>query len=237
MKKIYILIILTAFIGTGLGWFIFIQPKKNEREHNVATSKKIKLPEPKLNSNTSVEQALLKRRSIREFKEGSLTLDEVSQILWAAQGITNARDLKTTPSAGALYPLEVYAVIGNVRGVETGVYKYKPHQHELIKIRDGDVRDYLSNAALGQTYVRTSAVVIVFSAVYERTTHKYGDRGIRYTHMEVGHASQNVYLQAVSLNLGTVVIGAFHDNEVRKILNMPDNEHPLYIMPVGKIKK
>lgn len=132
-------------------------------------------------------------------------------------------------------PVDVYVVIGNVEGVAEGVYKYAPHEHELVKVRDGNVRDEMAVAAVGQTWVGEGAIIIVFSAVYERTTQKYGDRGIRYVHMEVGHAAQNVYLQAVSLNLGTAVVGAFDDEEVRKILNMSDEEDPLYIVPVGKI--
>ena len=125
--------------------------------------------------------------------------------------------------------------VSNVKGVTKGVYKYKPHEHELVKIKDGNARDEVTAEALGQTCVRESAIVIVLSAVYERTTQRYGDRGIRYVQMEAGHAAQNLYLQALSLNLGTVVVGALKDHEVRKILKMPDEEYPLYIMPVGKI--
>jgi len=236
MKKIHIIIMTMALISVGIGGFFMLrQPVGDEYEHSKSINEKIKLPEPKYDSNTSVEKALRERRSIRVYKDEALALAEVSQILWAAQGITNPGGLRTAPSAGALYPLEVYVVIGNVEGVTKGVYKYKPHEHELVKVRNGDVRDELSVAALGQPWVREGSIVIVFSAVYERTTQKYGDRGIRYVHMEVGHAAQNVYLQAVSLNLGTVVVGAFRDDKVRKILNMPDEEHPLYIMPIGKI--
>ncbi|HAU32268.1 MAG: Nitroreductase family protein [Desulfotomaculum sp. 46_296] len=196
----------------------------------------IKLSEPKYDSKTSIEEALLKRKSVRGYKDEPLTLTEVSQLLWAAQGITEPRrNYRTAPSAGALYPLEVYVVIGNVEGVAKGVYKYKPLEHELVKVKNEDVRNELTAATLGQTWVGEGAIVIIFSAVYKRTTQKYDDRGIRYIHMEVGHAAQNVYLQAVSLGLGTVAVGAFKDNEVRKILNVPDEEYLLYIMPVGKI--
>ena len=237
MKKIHVIIVVMTLIGVGIGvFFMLLQPMENEREPKESINEKIKLPEPKYDSNTSVEQALLERRSVREYKDEPLTLTEVSQLLWAAQGITDPRrDFRTAPSAGVLYPLEVYAVIGDTTGVATGVYKYNSHKHELVKVRNGDVRDKLTIAALGQTWVGEGAIVIVFSTVYERTTQKYGDRGIRYVHIEVGHAAQNVFLQAVSLNLGTVVVGAFKDEEVKKILNMPDEEHPLYMMPVGKI--
>ncbi|MBW9222634.1 SagB/ThcOx family dehydrogenase [Methanothermococcus sp. SCGC AD-155-C09] len=221
-------------MGIGIGG-VFVLPG-NEREPKESVGEIIKLPEPRYDSETSIEEALLKRRSIRTYKNESLTIAEVSQLLWASQGITDLEmGFRTAPSAGALYPLELYVVIGNVQGIPKGVYKYNPYKHELVKVKDGDVRVELAVASLGQTWVRDGAIVIVFSAIYERTTEKYGDRGIRYVHMEVGHAAQNVYLQAVSLNLGTVVVGAFRDDSVREILNMSDKEHPLYIMPVGRI--
>ena len=236
MKKIHAIYVIISIIlmGIGIGG-VFILPG-NEREPKESVGEIIKLPEPRYDSETSIEEALLKRRSIRTYKNESLTIAEVSQLLWASQGITDLEmGFRTAPSAGALYPLEVYVVIGNVQGISKGVYKYNPYKHELVKVKDGDVRDKLAIASLGQTWVRDGAIVIVFSAIYERTTEKYGDRGIRYVHMEVGHAAQNVYLQGVSLNLGTVVVGAFRDDRVREILNMSDKEHPLYIMPVGRI--
>jgi SagB-type dehydrogenase family enzyme len=199
-------------------------------------SETIKLPEPLQDSKTSVEKAILKRRSARSFKDSSLTLAEVSQLLWAAQGITSPRGLRTAPSAGALYPLEVYIVAGNVDALLDGIYHYRPVRHELVRLIKGDKRTELCAAALGQTSVRNAAAVIVFAAVYEKTTVKYGDRGIQYVHMETGHAAQNVFLQAVPLNLGTVVIGAFYDDGVRKVLKMSDREKPLYLMPVGRMK-
>ncbi len=195
----------------------------------------IKLPQPVYDSSVSLEESILKRRSIRRYKDEPLTINEVSQLMWAAQGITDRSGLRTAPSAGALYPLEIYVVVGNVDGLSPGIYKYKPHEHELLLIKEGDNRGNLSNAALGQGTVENGAIAIVISAVYERTTSKYGDRGIRYVHMEVGHVGQNISLQAVSLGLGTVVVGAFYDNEVKRIMEMPEEESPLYIMPVGRI--
>ena len=198
-------------------------------------SETIRLPGPAQDSKTSIEKALLKRRSVRSFKDSSLTLAEVSQLLWAAQGITSPGGLRTAPSAGALYPLEIYLVAGNVDALPDGVYHYRPVKHELARVIRGDKRTELCAAALGQTSVRNAAAVIVFAAVYERTTVKYGARGVQYVHMETGHAAQNVSLQAVPLHLGTVVIGAFQDAEVRKVLKMPDREQPLYVMPVGRM--
>ncbi len=200
------------------------------------TPETIKLPEPVHDSKTSIEKALLQRRSARSFQESSLTLAEVSQLLWAAQGITSPRGLRTSPSAGALYPLEMYIVAGNVDALPDGVYHYRPVKHQLVRVITGDKRPALCAAALGQPSVRNAAIVLVFAAVYERTTVKYGARGIQYVHMEAGHAAQNVSLQAVPLNLGTVVIGAFQDDEVKKVLKMPDREQPLYVMPVGRAK-
>lgn len=194
----------------------------------------IRLPDPKYSSSISVEKALRERRSVRKYKNVPLMLSEVSQLLWAAQGITDPHGFRTAPSAGALYPLEVYVVIGNVNNLPNGIYKYSPLGHKLVKIEKGDKRLELSAAALRQPWVADGAVVIILSAVYERTTRKYGERGIRYVHIEAGHAAQNVYLQAVSLNLRTVVIGAFDDTKVKNIIRMSPQEEPLIIMPVGR---
>ena len=197
----------------------------------------IKLPKPKYDSQTSVEEALLRRRSVRNYEAQHLTLAEISQLLWAAQGVTDSTrgwSFRTSPSAGALYPLELYLVAGKVNDLPAGIYKYKPLRHKIVKISDGDIRTELCNASLNQLSVKDAPASIVFAAVYERTSAKYGERAERYVHIEVGHSAQNVYLQAFSLNLGTVVIGAFTDAQVKKIMNLPDNEQPLYIMPVGK---
>lgn len=227
-----------TFISVGIilliiiGWTLMAQ----ESNHKNKDTNVIKLSEPRYDGNVSIERALKKRRSIREYSNKPLTLTEVSQLLWAAQGKTRSTFGRTAPSAGALYPLEVYLVVGNVTDLSKGIYKYQPENHELLRITNMDKQGDLCSAALGQGCVKDGAVVIVFAAVYERTTQKYGQRGIRYVHIEIGHAAQNVYLQAASLNLGTVVVGAFNDNKVHKIMNMPDEEKPLYIMPVGRIK-
>lgn len=235
MKTLVIIVVIV--IAVGIGFFCMLPSLMGvDLEHKEFINEIIKLPEPRYDSETSIEEALSKRRSIRAYKSEPLALAEVSQLLWAAQGITStARGFRTAPSAGALYPLEVYVVIGNVESVTKGVYKYKPHTHELVKVRDKDVRKELAAAARRQTCIGAGSIVIVFSAVYERTTQKYGDRGIKYVHVEVGHAAQNIFLQAVALDLGTVAVGAFKDDKVKNILNMPDEEHPLYLMPVGKI--
>ena len=194
----------------------------------------IKLPEPSYDSEVSLEQSLLNRRSIRSYTGEPLTLQEVSQLLWAAQGLTDPGGLRAAPSAGALYPLELYLVAGDGEDLTAGVYRYQPDGHQLVKTLDGDMRAELAEAALGQAWVKEGAVSIVFTAVYERTTVKYGDRGVRYVHMEAGHAAQNLCLQATALGLGAVTVGAFHDEEVTRLLNLPADEQPLYIIPVGR---
>ena len=195
----------------------------------------IALPEPRYDSNVSVEESILQRRSVRDYSDEALTLPELAQLLWAAQGITDPAGLRAAPSAGATYPLEIYAVVGNVEGIAKGIYRYEPHQHKLTQVVDGEQREALAQAALNQQFIAQAPVNLVITAIYERTTQRYGERGIRYVHMEAGHAAQNVYLQSVTLNLGTVVVGAFNDKQVATVLALPGNEIPLYIIPVGRI--
>jgi len=234
-RKIGAIAVMAALGVTFAYLLVWQSPKPIIVEPRPTVDKiRIKLPEPRYDSNFSIEEALLKRRSIREYTGEPLTLQEVSQLLWAAQGITDPRGFRTAPSAGALYPLEVYVMVGDVENLTEGVYKYKPAEHELLKLTDGDKRAELSEAALGQDWVKEAAIDIVVTAVYERTTVKYGDRGIRYVHMEAGHAAQNLCLQATALNLGTVTVGAFYDEQVKEVLNLPEDEQPLYIIPVGK---
>jgi SagB-type dehydrogenase family enzyme len=192
------------------------------------------LPPPRTGSPMSVEEALLRRRSVRTYREEALALAEVAQLLWAAQGITGAGGLRTAPSAGALYPLEILVVAGNVTGLGSGVYRYHPGGHTLTRIRGGDVRKELAGAALGQKAVGEAPAVLAISAVYARTTAKYGERGIRYVHLEAGHSAQNVCLQATSLGLGTVTVGAFDDRKVHEVLGLDPGEEPLYLIPVGR---
>jgi SagB-type dehydrogenase family enzyme len=195
---------------------------------------RISLPAPQLDSDTSVERALESRRSRRDYPGRPLTLAELSQLLWAAQGITGDRGKRTAPSAGALYPLELLAVARNVAGLPPGVYRYVPASHELESTGAGEEVPSLLPASLMQQWVEQADAVLVFAGVYERTTAKYGERGARYVHIEVGHAAQNVYLQAVSLGLGTTMVGAFDDETVKRILGLKEEEEPLGIMPVGR---
>jgi len=194
----------------------------------------IRLPEPRRDSEISVESVLRRRRSVREFSKEPLTLAEVSQMLWAAQGIIGREGRRTAPSAGATYPLEVFLVTGKEGALPAGVYRYRPQEHELACIAEGDKRAKLAAAALEQDWLTDAPVTIAIAAVYERTARKYRERAERYVHMEVGHAAQNLHLQVVALNLGTVVVGAFDDAEVRRVLALADNEQPVCLLPVGK---
>ncbi len=201
---------------------------------DAATPAVIALPSPELRGSVSLEETLAARRSVRAYAPQSLELKQLGQLLWAAQGITAAGRLRTTPSAGALYPLEVYAVVGDVSGLAPGVYRYRPAGHALVHAATGDVRLPLAEAALGQGWIAQAPVVFVISAVYSRTEKKYGERTQRYVHIEVGHAAENLLLEAVALGLGGGEAGAFRDDEVRRVLALPAEQAPLYILPVGK---
>jgi SagB-type dehydrogenase family enzyme len=180
-----------------------------------------------------LEYLLRTRRSVRRFRAEPVPLNSVAQLVWAAQGNVNEAGLRTVPSAGALYPLTVYAVAGHVDGLNSGVYKYVPRTHNLACVQESDLRDALSVAAFGQVWVRHAPVDLVITADFTRTTDRYHDRGLRYVYMEAGHAAENVYLLATALGLGTVAIGAFDDDLVVRTLHLPVAEHPLYIMPIG----
>ncbi len=199
----------------------------------------VELPSPETTGTVSVEEAIQRRRSIRSYTDEPLSLQDISQLMWAAQGITDpARKFRATPSAGATYPLELYVVVGNncVTALSGGLYRYDPSEHRLEYIFKDDLRSSVAEAALGQSWVREAPINIVIAAVYERTTNRYGERGIRYVHMEAGHVGQNLYLQAVARGLGMVVVGAFHDDQVQGLLQLPTDQKPLYIIPIGHPK-
>ncbi|MFW6020045.1 MAG: SagB/ThcOx family dehydrogenase [Bacteroidales bacterium] len=240
MKRKKLIIMFLSLLGAGLiSSFILYKPIIDEGSASPSSGENneiIDLPEPDYDSNVSVEEALQNRRSVRNYTNSALTVQDISQLLWAAQGITEpGRGFRTAPSAGALYPLEVYVVVDRVKELDQGIYKYNVEKHHLKKLKSGEYNTKVAKAALGQSSIKQAAIQIIFSAVYDRTTQKYDDRGIRYVHMEAGHAAQNVLLQAVSLDLGSVVTGAFSDESLEKLLNMPENETALYIIPVGKI--
>jgi len=187
------------------------------------------LPTPAVSGDVSLEAALAGRRSVREFSDRPLAAAELGQLLWAAQGITDPRGYRTAPSAGALYPLEIYVATAG------GLYHYQPARHALAVVGGSDVRQALYEAALRQEAVSRAPAVFVIAAVYERTAVKYGaERSPRYVHLEAGHAAQNVLLQAVALGLGAVPIGAFDDGAIQEAMGLPAEEQPLYLIPVGR---
>jgi SagB-type dehydrogenase family enzyme len=192
------------------------------------------LPEPRLDGEVPVERALQSRRSLRKFAPEPLSLAAASQLLWAAQGITDRQGLRTAPSAGALYPLEILLVAGNVSGVRPGVYRYDPRGHRLSRVLDGDTRERIAEAALEQEWIAEAPAILVIAAVYERTARKYKRRTERYVHIEAGHAAQNVYLQAAALGLGTTMVGAFRDEELARALGLESDMKPIGLLPVGK---
>jgi SagB-type dehydrogenase family enzyme len=192
----------------------------------------VKLPPPDTVGQVTVEQALWHRRSVRNYADAPLTVKQVGQLLWAAQGLNRGLVGRTAPSAGATYPMELYLVAGRVEGLKPGMYHYRFGSHALEPTRAGDLRKELAAAALNQRSIAAAPAVLVLAADYGRTAKRYGERTSRYVHMEAGHVGENVHLQCEALGLGTVMIGAFDDGRVKKLLGI--QEEPLYIMPVGR---
>ena len=200
------------------------------------------LPSPLTDGTISVEKALSQRRSHRKYMDAALPSEQLSQILWAAYGITQPRPdrplmrggLRTAPSAGGLYPFEIYAVVGKVKDIEPGVYRYVADGHKLVQVVAGDVREQLCEMALSQAFIKEAPVSIFYSAIFSRMTTKYGERGReRYVCIDLGHSAENIYLQAEALNLGCCAVGAFRDNQVAELLKMSEEEEPLYLLAVG----
>jgi SagB-type dehydrogenase family enzyme len=195
----------------------------------------IVLPAPDLSGNISIEEVLYKRRSIRVYGDDQLSIKEIAQLLWAGQGITDSTGgLRTAPSAGATYPIELYVVAGNIDGLEPGVYRYFANTHSLRLVLSGDIRLELSVVALQQPSVSHAPATILITGIESRTEQRYGRRAQRYVYMEAGHIAQNIYLQATALKIATVVVGAFQDNSVADLLSLGNEESVLYLMPVGK---
>jgi SagB-type dehydrogenase family enzyme len=217
------LVVITLFAGTA----------GTECGPAAGTPEMVELPDPPKAGGISVEDALASRRSVRQYTDEQLTLEMISGLLWAAQGETAGWGGRTAPSAGALFPMEIRVVAGGVLGLKPGVYRYRNDAHALVPVLSGDQREAVAEAALGQACLRQAPAVLVVSAIYRRTMKKYRDRGIRYAHIETGAVCQNIYLQAESLGLGTVLIGAFYDDEISQVLALGKEETPLALMPVG----
>jgi SagB-type dehydrogenase family enzyme len=195
----------------------------------------VELPEIESGEPGSLSDLLYKRRSVRRFGSGAIHLEEAARLLFAAQGITRKDRFRTVPSAGALYPLEIYLTAGNVEGLNPGVYRYRPQEHDLARIQSGDKREAIARAAVGQMWIAEAQAVLVVGAVFERTTSKYSNHGRRYVHMEAGCAAQSVSLQVADLGLGTTVVGAFRGDRVARLIGAKDDVTPLLLMPVGKL--
>lgn len=193
----------------------------------------IPLPQPRLDGGVSIEVALEMRCSVREFSSRPIALEDASQLLWAGQGISRGGKGRTAPSAGAHYPIELYLVTGDVADLAPGVYHYNPRRHDLTQRLTGDLRTKLAEASLGQTWIAGASLIVVFTAVFGRTTVEYGEPGINYVIMEVGSVYQNVDLQAAALGLGTTVVGAFSAEHVAGLLALPEDHLPQALMPVG----
>jgi len=192
-----------------------------------------RLPQPAGEQDACLSRILQARRTIRSFAPLPLSQVQASQLLWAAQGVTSPEGYRTAPSAGALYPLELHLVAGNIEGLPAGSYRYDPARHRLAAKVRGDLRQRLAKSALNQRWIADASAVVVVSAIETRTTAKYGRRGTRYVHMEVGHAAQNLLLQAVALGLAGAIVGAFDDESLQRLLQFPAEERPLVILPVG----
>lgn len=228
----------------GINKFLF---SNNDEKRSGEISKEvimedgyIRLPDPSLKGEMTVEESLRRRRSVRRYKSVSLNLMQVSQLLWAAYGISDSttysiRKLRTAPSAGATYPLEIYLMAGKVDGLVPGLYRYIPDNHALQLYSHGDIRTQVAEACLSQMMLAEAPASLVYSAVYSRTVSRYGDRGAeRYVCMDLGHSAQNVYLQATAMGLATCAIGAFDDEQLASIIKPPAEEKLLYLMPIGE---
>ncbi len=196
----------------------------------------VSLPEIETPAPGSLEDALFRRRSVRSYASEPLTAEEIGALLWAAAGETvdgTAGPTRAHPSAGGLYPVEVFLAVGEAEGIDPGVYRYSWHDHQLIEISSGDIRSELMEASLNQNPVLQAPVTVILSAVYSRTMSRYGERGERYVHMDAGAAGQNVQLQAAAAGLHSVIIGAFEDDSVRNLIG-GTNAQPLLVIPVGR---
>lgn len=219
--KIYI-ILATALVSFACCSFA-------DAEGNVA------LPEPVIDTGMNLMEAIESRRSVRNYSSSGISLLQLSVILHSAQGITSSRGYRATPSAGATYPMTLYVMAENVNGLESGVYRYLPEDHVLEPVLSGYYLNELQEASLGQPCVGDCAAAVVIASDYSITTAVYGDRGVRYVDMEAGHISQNVYLACTAMDMGTVAVGAFTDQEISQLLQLDDDLVPLYIMPLGSI--
>ncbi|MCX5874415.1 MAG: SagB/ThcOx family dehydrogenase [Deltaproteobacteria bacterium] len=207
----------------------------------VFSANDIKLPKPAFTGKMSVESAMLKKKSVRHFSKDPLTLEQVSQLLWAANGALpvdaiSGATVKTLPSAGGIYPLEIFLLTGSdtVKGLPAGIFQYYAISNSLVQISQGDGRLALAQAALSQLWIASAPAVVVIAASFNKMTAKYGNQGIKYVFMESGSSNQNLFLQAEALGLRIGTVGAFEEGSVSSAIKIPAGVTPLFIVPVGK---
>jgi SagB-type dehydrogenase family enzyme len=195
----------------------------------------VKLPPPVKTGGMSLAEALEVRRTVRRFASRPLDLAQVSQLLWSAGGASDPRGLRTAPSAGATYPLDLYLVVGErgVKDLPAGVYHYQVEAHALALVATGDARAAVVRASLHQSWMAEAPVMVLITGEYRRCSARYGERGVRYTHMESGNVSQNLFLAAEALGLGAGIVGAFKDKSLAQAVKLPPAHEPLLVMPVG----
>jgi SagB-type dehydrogenase family enzyme len=213
--------------------FLFVVGGSLEAKNGYAS---VSLPKPSSDGKVSLEKVIKERRTTRDFREKTLSLSHLSQLLWAAQGITDpTMGRRSTPSGGALYPLDIYVLVGEngVEKMDAGVYHYLPKEHSVSMISKGDRRREISTVSLSQMWMAKAPVIFIITAEYKRITGKYGERGVRYALIEVGHAGQNLFLEAEALGLGAGIVGAFSDPEVSRVAGLPSKHEPILLMPVG----
>ena len=226
---LFVSVVSNAFFFTG-------NAKARKVNENIQEGKHMKLAKPKTHGEVSLETAIKRRRTARSFASRPLSLEQCSQLFWAAQGITENNGLKrAAPSGGALYPMDIYAVVGEncVNGLKSGAYHYDPKGHAVSLIHEGDLRNKVAEAALSQIWMATAPLNILITAEYYRITGKYGKRGVRYAIIEAGHIGQNILLQSEAMGLGAGIVGAFKDEKIRQVVNILSNHEPLLILPVG----
>ncbi len=221
----------------AIGLFAILPPKKAAPQSvRQILGASMKLPKPNTKGQLTVEQAIQQRRTVRAYSQQLISLEGLSQLLWSAQGITGRRGLKrAAPSAGALYPMDLYAVVGHraVNQLEAGVYHYDPQEHGLTMVNKQDLRKVVARACLSQMWMASAPIHLVITAEYQRITGKYGQRGIRYAFIEAGHIGQNLFLQAEALGLKAGIVGAYHDEKLIEIMAIPRTHEPLLVMPIG----
>jgi len=226
-------LIISAVVAAAALALVFGAKKGTAPELVPVSGSTMSLPKITDEAEIGLDEALRLRRSLRTFAPDAIDLKAAAALLWAAHGVS-AQGHLTVPSAGALYPLEIYLVADHIEGLHAGIYRYNYRDHALEALLKGTVLKALASACFSQNWVSRAAAAIIITAVYERTTRKYGSRGERYVHLEAGHAAQNIYLKAAALGLGTTEVGAFDDNAVKRVLGLPPQVAPLAIMPVGK---